>query len=94
MPPDPPLWQALENEVRRARRQRRGLPAILFCRTDCWMGWNAARRLASLGHDNIWWLAEGIDGWRCHRPLVTARPVEVPEMSSPTNDVPQSKRRP
>ncbi|MDR7101702.1 rhodanese-like domain-containing protein [Croceicoccus sp. BE223] len=77
-PPDPALWHALEEEVRRARRQRPGLPVVLFCRTDCWMGWNAARRLARQGFGNVWWLAEGIDGWRRDRPLVTAVPVRVP----------------
>jgi len=82
-PPDPALWQALEDEVRRARRQRPGLPVVLFCRADCWMAWNAARRLAILGHGNVWWLAEGIDGWRRDRPLVTAVPVRVPARYSP-----------
>ena len=47
------LWHALEQEVRRARRARPGMPVVLFCRTDCWMGWNAARRLARQGYVNI-----------------------------------------
>lgn len=78
-PPDPALWRALEGEVIRARHKRPGLPVVLFCRTDCWMGWNAARRLAREGHGNIWWLAEGIDGWRQFQLLVTAVPVTVSE---------------
>jgi len=75
--PDPALWQALVAEVARARRNRPRLPVILFCRTDCWMGWNAARRLAREGHDNVWWLAEGIEGWRRFEELVVAEPVLV-----------------
>ncbi|RVQ66081.1 rhodanese [Croceicoccus ponticola] len=76
-PSDPVLWQGLVAEVVRARRKHRHLPVILFCRTDCWMGWNAARRLAAEGHDNIWWLAEGIEGWRKAGPLVVAEPVAI-----------------
>jgi PQQ-dependent catabolism-associated CXXCW motif protein len=37
---------------------------VTFCLADCWMSWNAARRLRSLGYANVWWLAEGTDGWR------------------------------
>lgn len=44
--------------------RKRGRMLILFCRADCWMGWNAAKRLRALGYGNIWWLAEGTDGWR------------------------------
>ena len=75
---DPALWDALVREVTDARRRNPHLPVILFCRTDCWMGWNAARRLAAQGHDGVWWLAEGIEGWRKAEPLVAAVPVAVP----------------
>lgn len=37
---------------------------VTFCLADCWMSWNAARRLRALGYTNVWWLAEGTDGWR------------------------------
>lgn len=74
-PADAALWRALEAEARRAAPR----PVIVFCRVDCWMSWNAARRLAALGLDNVWWLAEGTDGWHAAgRDLVTARPVTVP----------------
>jgi PQQ-dependent catabolism-associated CXXCW motif protein len=54
---------------------RRDRMLILFCRSDCWMGWNAAKRLRSQGYDNVWWLAEGTDGWTdLKRPLSRARP--------------------
>lgn len=75
--PDAALWRALVSDVRRARRRDPHVPVILFCRADCWMGWNAARRLAKAGYRNVWWLAEGIDGWRAERPLVPAVPVTV-----------------
>ena len=78
--PDPVLWRALEVTVHRAGRRDPALPIVLFCRTDCWMGWNAARRLASGGVPGVWWLAEGIDGWHAAgRPLAEAVPMRVPE---------------
>ncbi|PZU57394.1 MAG: rhodanese [Sphingobium sp.] len=43
---------------------RRDFPIIVFCLSDCWMSWNAARRLRALGYRRVWWLAEGTDGWR------------------------------
>lgn len=76
MPADPALWQALESAARSAAPDR---PVILFCRADCWMSWNAARRLAAGGLTNVFWLAEGTDGWHgAGRALVTAVPVAVP----------------
>ncbi len=78
-PVDPVLWQALEAAVREARRTAPDKPVILFCRTDCWMSWNAARRLALQGVPNVNWLAEGTDGWHAAgRPLIAATPVAVP----------------
>lgn len=75
MPADAALWQALEQAARAAAPER---PVILFCRVDCWMSWNAARRLAASGLGNVWWLAEGTDGWHAEgRELVAAEPVVV-----------------
>lgn len=38
-------------------------PIIVFCLADCWMSWNAARRLAIAGYKDVRWFAEGTDGW-------------------------------
>ena len=37
---------------------------IFYCKIDCWMSWNAARRAASLGFKNIFWYKNGIEGWK------------------------------
>lgn len=75
MPADQDLWQALEAAARSAAPAR---PVILFCRVDCWMSWNAARRLAAGGLTNVFWLAEGTDGWHgAGRALAVAAPVRV-----------------
>jgi len=81
-PVDPVLWQGLRAAVAGFRRSHPGVPVIVFCRSDCWMSWNAARRLARDHVRNVRWLAEGNDGWHAAgRPLVAAIPVSVP----PTN---------
>lgn len=78
-PVDPALWQALEAAICEARRSAPGQPVVLFCRIDCWMSWNAARRLATGGLADVRWLAEGTDGWHAAgRPLVAGVPVAVP----------------
>jgi PQQ-dependent catabolism-associated CXXCW motif protein len=80
-PVDPVLWRALEAAIADARRTAPGLPVILFCRSDCWMSWNAARRLALRDVDDVRWLAEGTDGWHAAgRSLVAAVPVTTPAL--------------
>lgn len=38
-------------------------PVIFYCRLDCWMSWNAAKRALSFGYTNVHWFSYGIDGW-------------------------------
>lgn len=54
-------------------------PLIVFCQSDCWMGWNAVQRIAKLGYTNINWFPEGTDGWVewGDRKLVPVTPVSV-----------------
>lgn len=54
-------------------------PVIIFCQSDCWMGWNAVQRVAKLGLTKIYWFPEGTDGWVewGDRKLVPATPVPL-----------------
>jgi PQQ-dependent catabolism-associated CXXCW motif protein len=36
---------------------------VFYCRSDCWMSWNAAKRALSYGYTNVFWFYDGIDGW-------------------------------
>lgn len=86
-PVDAALWQGLEARIAEARRGAPDQPVILFCRTDCWMSWNAARRLALRGIANVHWLAEGTDGWHAKgRTLVVAVPVATPAAPQSTEE--------
>ena len=41
---------------------RRGL-VVVYCQADCWMSWNAAKRILTYGYSNVAWYPEGTDGW-------------------------------
>ena len=74
-PPDPALWEDFLAAVRAARARHPHWPILVFCRADCWMSWNAARRLAMAGVPGVFWFAEGIDGWHdAARALAPATP--------------------
>ena len=64
-------------EIRLAERAS-GRQVVVFCTADCWMSWNAAQRVAALGHDTWWWPL-GVDGWLDEgRSLTPVTPVPVP----------------
>ncbi len=53
-------------------------PLIIYCQSDCWMGWNAVQRAAGYGYSKIYWYPDGIDGWRdWEREFVPAEAVPV-----------------
>ena len=48
---------------------------VIYCQENCWMSWNAAKRVLSYGYGNVAWYPEGTDGWaRANLPLVDAEP--------------------
>lgn len=56
----------------------KGRPLIIYCQSDCWMGWNAVQRAAGYGYAQIYWYPDGIDGWRdWDRTFAPAVPVPV-----------------
>lgn len=38
-------------------------PLVFYCRSDCWLGWNAVKRAASWGYVRLYWLRDGIEDW-------------------------------
>lgn len=36
---------------------------LFFCKTDCWMSWNAAKRALAMGYQDVTWFPDGADGW-------------------------------
>jgi PQQ-dependent catabolism-associated CXXCW motif protein len=48
----------------------------IYCLRDCWMSWNAAKRILAMGYANVAWYPEGTDGWtEALLPVVDARPA-------------------
>ena len=37
---------------------------VFFCRADCWLSWNVAKRIAADGYTSVYWYRNGVDGWR------------------------------
>lgn len=42
----------------------KGYPLVFYCTADCWMSWNAVKRASEWGYRQVYWYAEGTDGWR------------------------------
>jgi sulfur-oxidizing protein SoxY len=39
-------------------------PVVVYCHERCWLSWNAAKRAVSYGYRRVYWLPDGIEGWR------------------------------
>lgn len=52
-------------------------PFVVFCRADCWMSWNAAKRAVEMGYGQVIWFPGGTDEWEdvLGPELVRAEPV-------------------
>ncbi len=49
---------------------------VIYCLRNCWMSWNAAKRLLTLGYTNVAWYPEGTDGWTdALLPVADAQPA-------------------
>jgi PQQ-dependent catabolism-associated CXXCW motif protein len=71
----PGIGSWFERGIGRLTRGVKDRTIVTFCLADCWMSWNAARRLRALGYTRVRWFAEGTDGWRdAGHPLVEATP--------------------
>ena len=53
-----------ENQLRRLSAGRADAKLVFFCKADCWMSWNAAKRAVALGYRAVHWFPAGTDGWR------------------------------
>lgn len=54
---------------------------VIFCRADCWMSWNAAKRaMEEYGYTDIVWYPDGSDGWEfMEYPSARVVPYELPD---------------
>ena len=38
-------------------------PVLFYCKRDCWMSYNAAKRAIAAGYSAVYWYPEGTEGW-------------------------------
>ena len=77
------LAEATENYLRqglvRISGGNRTALLVVYCQADCWMSWNAAKRILSYGYPNVAWYPDGTDGWeRANLPVVESQPEPRP----------------
>jgi len=53
----------LEDGLATVTQGDRTKPVVIFCRADCWLSWNAARRAVGLGYSAVYWFPKGVEGW-------------------------------
>jgi len=51
------------NNLEQATGSDKSHPVVFYCRDNCWMSWNAAKRALEHGYTSVYWFAEGTDGW-------------------------------
>lgn len=60
-----------------------GKPLLFYCRRDCWMSWNAAKRALAWGYREVLWYPDGTDGWEeAGLPLEAAKPYQAKPAST------------
>jgi PQQ-dependent catabolism-associated CXXCW motif protein len=65
----------LRQGVARASGGNNAALLVIYCQADCWMSWNAAKRIRSYGYSNVAWYPDGTDGWeRADLPLAESQP--------------------
>jgi PQQ-dependent catabolism-associated CXXCW motif protein len=65
----------LRNNLARATGGDRAKLLVIYCLRNCWMSWNAAKRILSMGYANVAWYPDGTDGWTdAQLPVAQAQP--------------------
>ncbi|TBU99816.1 PQQ-dependent catabolism-associated CXXCW motif protein [Stutzerimonas kirkiae] len=75
-----PGWEAyFTRNLERLSQGRKDAAIVFYCRSDCWLGWNATRRAQAMGYTQLYWYRDGIDGWQqAGLPLHEATPEPFP----------------
>ncbi|MDB5635828.1 MAG: rhodanese, partial [Bradyrhizobium sp.] len=65
----------LRDGLARASGGNKAKQLVIYCQADCWMSWNAAKRVLSYGYSNVAWYPEGTDGWQwANLPVADSQP--------------------
>ena len=74
----------LRHGLERASLGNHAMLLMVYCQANCWMSWNAAKRIMSYGYSNVAWYPDGTDGWEhANLPMVEAQPEPRPGEEGP-----------
>jgi Rhodanese-like domain. len=86
--PEPRIVAYFAASLRKLTAGKLDKPIVVYCIADCWMSWNAVKRAAGLGYKQVYWFADGTDGWaQAGRDLVPARPPPVPDLGESPSEI-------
>jgi len=70
-------WQAyFADNLKRISEGDFSRALVFYCRSDCWLSWNAVKRAHALGYRKLYWYRDGVDAWeQAGLPLVPATPA-------------------
>ena len=72
----PSTQDYLRSNIERVTGGDRMKLLVIYCLRDCWMSWNAAKRVLAMGYVNVAWYPEGTDGWTdALLPVADAQPA-------------------
>lgn len=75
----PPMQDYFTRELAAATDGNRAAVLVFYCKPDCWMSWNAAKRALSLGYTGVAWYPGGATEWqKAGLPLVQTEPRPRP----------------
>lgn len=61
---DQPWHNYLVNNALKLTMNSHDYPVVVMCKSDCWLSWNATRRLKNAGFTHLFWYKNGIDSWQ------------------------------
>lgn len=58
-------WQQeyMDESLRELTAENHAVPIVVFCKVDCWLGWNVVHRISAMGYRNIYWFPGGTEIW-------------------------------
>ncbi|MCE7028627.1 PQQ-dependent catabolism-associated CXXCW motif protein [Jiella avicenniae] len=76
----PVMERYLLDGVSAAAGGDKAAPVLFYCKRDCWMSYNAAKRVIAAGYTAVYWYPEGTEGWEeAGRPLEKREPEPRPD---------------
>lgn len=75
-----PQWQAyFADNLKKLTAGNPTQPLVFYCRSDCWLSWNAVKRAAAMGYKTLYWYRDGLDAWQAaNLPVTPALPEPFP----------------